>query len=301
MIAPGGRSLDVLLCTFRRPHVGATLASLDRQILPPDVRLRILVADNDVAPTGRDVVAAAAAGMRRPVVYLHAPARNIAVARNALLAASAADLVAFIDDDEIAAPDWLAQLLAALAASGADAVFGPTRAVYGPGAPDWMRRQEVHANRPARRRGIVETGHTCNALLRWRGTPWRDARFDEAFGRSGGEDTEFFFRLRGRGARFELAEAALVFEAVPPERASFAWLRARRFGMGRSYARCARPLPARLGLLAASTAKAAVCVAAALAPRRGATRRAWLLRATLHAGICAGCLAAGPGPARYGG
>ena len=35
-----------------------------------------------------------------------------------------------------------------------DAIFGPTKAVYGPGAPEWMRRQDHHSNIPQRRGGV---------------------------------------------------------------------------------------------------------------------------------------------------
>jgi succinoglycan biosynthesis protein ExoM len=295
-------TVDVLLCTFRRPEVAATLASLDAQALPPGVHLRILVADNDDTPSARDPVRAAAARVRHPVTYLHAPARNISVARNALLDAASADLVAFIDDDETASRDWLARLIAGLGKTGADAVFGPSVAIYGAGAPAWMRRADPHSNIPVHRAGLVETGHTCNGLLRWSGSPWQQERFDPRRGRSGGEDTEFFFRLRQRhGARLAIVEDALVFEPVAVGRLTLSWLRKRRFRMGRSYACGALGGPARLRLGAAAAAKAAVCLGAAGLrwPDRGA-RLSWLLRGVLHAGVCTGCLLPHGGPALYG-
>ena len=62
-------------------------------------------------------------------VYLHAPARNISIARNACLEAASAPLVAFIDDDEIARPGWLAGLVADMDAPNADVVFGKVAAL----------------------------------------------------------------------------------------------------------------------------------------------------------------------------
>jgi succinoglycan biosynthesis protein ExoM len=38
--------IDVGVCTYRRPAVSETLASLARQALPKEVRLRVIVADN---------------------------------------------------------------------------------------------------------------------------------------------------------------------------------------------------------------------------------------------------------------
>ena len=301
-MTPAALSVDVLLCTFRRPQVAATLGSLDAQALPAGLAMRVVVADNDDTPSARETVERAAASMRHPLTYLHAPARNIARARNACLDAATAELVAFIDDDETAAADWLARLIDRLESSGADAVFGPSEALYGPDAPGWMRLQDHHSNRPVRRDGMVETGHTCNALLRWAGTPWQRARFDLARGRSGGEDTEFFFRLRRQGARFEIAPDARVFEPVDPARLSLAWMRRRKFGMGRSYACRAGTPAARLRLLTGAAAKTAFCFAMAVvrSPDVGG-RSAWILRGALHAGVCAGCLSPAPGADLYGG
>ena len=45
------------------------------------------------------------------ITYVHAPARNISRARNACLALATAPLIAFIDDDEVASPQWLAALM----------------------------------------------------------------------------------------------------------------------------------------------------------------------------------------------
>lgn len=284
------RTIDVVVCTFRRPQVVGTLATLDAQELPSGAEMRIVVVDNDTAPTARQAVLARAEQMRFPVTYLHAPASNISLARNAGLDAAEADFVAFIDDDCLAERRWLASLLAAMETTGADAVFGPSRAVYGETAPEWMRAQDHHSNLPVRRGGEVRTGHTCNALLRWRDRPWQHQRFDLARGRSGGEDTEFFFRLHQFGARFEIADTAVVHEPVAADRQSLAWLRRRKFRMGQSYASSAKGIPARTALVAAACVKAAYCHLRAVVHHDAGARAFWLLRGALHAGVVAGCL-----------
>ena len=63
-------------------------------------------------------------------LYVHAPARNISIARNAALDAAQAPLVAFIDDDETATPLWLAALLECHQQTSATIIFGPVQAVY---------------------------------------------------------------------------------------------------------------------------------------------------------------------------
>ena len=96
-----GRDVDVCVCTFRRPSVARLLASLASQDLPAATHLRVIVADNDDIPSARETVMRAFADLGLEGVYLHAPARNISIARNACLNAARATLVAFIDDDEV--------------------------------------------------------------------------------------------------------------------------------------------------------------------------------------------------------
>lgn len=286
------RSVDILICTFRRPDVTRTLDSLAACTPPPDTRLRIIVVDNDDTPSARAVIEGAAAGHPLPVSYFHAPRRNISIARNACLDAADADWIALLDDDEYIETGWLVALLETAERAQVDGVFGPVLADYPLGTPNWIRARDYHSSRPQRRRGRVETGLTGNALLRWRNTPWQAERFDIARGRSGGEDTEFFFRLGRAGARFEICDAAIVREAVPEDRLSFDWLRRRRFRMGQSYVSSAPTLTSRLALGGKALAKTALCGGMALAcVANREWRNYWLLRGAMHAGICAGCIA----------
>jgi len=284
--------VDILICTFRRPEVVRTLESLAAMDGPADIAIRVVIADNDDTPSARDVVQGAAADLPWPIHYIHAPARNISVARNACLDAADADYIAFLDDDEWVAADWLSQLLATARSGGADAVFGPVIAAYDDTAPDWIRAGDYHSSYPVRRNGQVETGISGNALLRWGDdVQWTAERFDLARGRSGGEDTEFFFRLRRAGARFEICDAARAWESVPEARLSLRWLARRRYRMGQSYAVSATSNAQRIKLGLAAFGKAGYCAAAALlcAPAR-ARRNRWILRSLLHVGVCAGCL-----------
>ncbi|MEL6642162.1 MAG: glycosyltransferase family 2 protein [Pseudomonadota bacterium] len=288
-------SVDVTLCTFRRPIVRDALLSLEKLDLPAGVELRIIVADNDDSPSGEELVQTTADEMTTPVHYVHAPSRNISIARNAALEAATADWVAFIDDDEVAEPDWLARLLARAAETDADAIFGPAVAEYGPDAPDWMRRQDHHSNRPVYKAGAVEIGFTCNALVRWAGMPWVQQRFDLGKGKSGGEDVDFFFALKRMGATFDADEDAIVREAVHPSRLNLSWLLRRKFNAGSGHSSKAQSLAGRLRLGASATAKATYCglrmAAAGLSEDR---RNYWMLRGALHMGVVSGCFALQP-------
>jgi succinoglycan biosynthesis protein ExoM len=295
----GGAGVDVAICTFRRPSVTGTLASVAAQALPTSMTLRVIVADNDDTPSAREGVEAAARALGLRLTYVHAPARNISIARNACLEAAQADWLAFLDDDEEAAPGWLQGLLDCAQSEGADAVFGPALAIYPEGAPRWMARGDFHSNLPVRRAGKVETGHSCNALIRRAALP-ADLRFRPELGQSGGEDTDFFHRFGRSGARMAICDTALVTETVPPHRLRLGWLAERRFAEGRHYAGSAGRGRAALAL--SGLAKSALCLTLALPMALRPPKAArWALRGLFHAGVAAGAIAPNSRRRAYGG
>jgi len=284
-------NVDVGVCTFRRPAVAETLASLAQQALPARCALRVIVADNDEAPTAEALVREAADRLGLDLVYVHAPARNISRARNACLAAATGAFVAFLDDDETAAPSWLATLLAEAERGGWDAVLGPVRAVYGADAPGWLAAGDFHSTAPVVVGGRILKGYAGNVLIRRPTIAARGLRFDEALGRQGGEDDDFFYRLTDGGGRIGFAPDALAFEPVPPARASLRWLLTRSFRTGQTHgARLSQQVrgPARLAQAGLAAAKGGVCLAGAAATAWSPRARArWLVRGSLHAGAVA--------------
>ena len=284
-------ALDICVCTFRRLSLEATLRSLLDQALPEGLRVGILVIDNDDTPSAQTLVTRMAKGARLPMTYLHRPGRNISLARNAALEASAAPLLAFIDDDETAAPNWIGELMATRAATQAEVILGPVAAIYPAEAPDWMVRADIHATRPVWVRGEIRTGYSCNALIDRTDPGLAVARFDPALGRTGGEDSFYFRALTVAGARIAFAPEAWVQEPVAPERLSLRWLARRRLRMGQTHALSllAHDHRARLPAMAQASAKAAICAAMATAclPLRSRALRNGL-RACLHAGVVLG-------------
>ncbi len=89
------------ICTRDRPELLArSLESLARQTRPP---IEILVVDN--APA--DARTRALVANRFPSVrYLVEPVVGLDFARNRALASARGDVVAFLDDDAVAGPDW---------------------------------------------------------------------------------------------------------------------------------------------------------------------------------------------------
>ncbi|MCW5710831.1 glycosyltransferase family 2 protein [Shinella sp.] len=294
MTAPAPLRIDIAVCTFRRAALGDTLASLAALTVPAGVALRVIVADNDVQPSARPCAEAARKNLPMALAYVHCPAGNISLARNACLEAADADFLAFVDDDETVEPQWLENLLATATTAAADVVLGPVRARYGPDAPGWMRRGDFHSTRPVWVGGEIRTGYTCNVLLRLAAPAIAGRRFDHALGRSGGEDTAFFGEVHAAGGRIAFAGEAWVNEPVPPARARFSWLAQRRLRMGQTHGRLlAGRGTGRIGAAGLAAAKAGFCLAAATAfVLLPVQRNRFLLRGLLHAGVIGGLFGA---------
>lgn len=295
-------AVTAAICAFRRPGIVDTLRSLADQTLPEGLRLQVVVVENDDAPNLKQLIVREARALGLDLRYRHVPGRNISIARNACLDAARGRALLFIDDDEIAEPDWAARLVTAWRTSGAGVVFGPAYAVYPPNVPLWMRRNDFHSNIPTRNQGIVETGFSSNALLDLTDPRVRDARFDLAFGRTGGEDVDFFFRLHRAGVAMTITDDAIVREPVAADRLSIGWLVRRRRTVGAIYGTCASVgrNSHRIELAVRGGAKAGYCGLRALISVGNRERSIfWLMRGMFHAGVVSGCIAP-PRGANYG-
>ena len=130
-------------------------------------------------------------------------------------------MIAFIDDDEFPADDWLYQHFRLLKDSRASGILGPVRAHFDQETPSWLiksgllERREFVTGQKIPNSRFTRTG---NALL-WRSL-FADAedRFDPAYGKTGGSDAIFFKRMMRKGHQFLWCNDAVVYETVLPER-----------------------------------------------------------------------------------
>lgn len=225
--------VSVCICTYRRPHVCETVRSVLAQDVGPDDSFEIVVADDDPARSAEPALKEIAANAGRPVRYVVSAAQNVSHARNAALDAAAGEWIAFIDDDEIAQPGWLAALLRIQRQTAADIVKGHVEGVYPPGTPDWLRSADPFTRDYGDDGAPAKLLASGNVLFR-RALTANGARFDPQFGRSGGEDTDFFGRLRAAGARAVVARSAVVLEIVPASRVEVGYLRSRNRRAGQT-------------------------------------------------------------------
>ncbi|HZV11427.1 MAG TPA: glycosyltransferase family A protein, partial [Novosphingobium sp.] len=253
--------VDLAVCTYRRWSLMECLESIAAQDMRRLVDLRVIVADNNESPMMAEAVAHAARDLALPITYVHAPAKNISVARNACLDAAEGDWLLFIDDDEAARPNWLARLLARR--EEADVIFGVSEALMGAGAPGWMRSGAFHSNR-FNGNDKPHNGYTCNVAMRRAAIA--GLRFAPELGTVGGEDTLFFHEAMRRGLRFAYAPDAVVTEHIPDHRATLGWLLRRRFRSGQTHQMLlAREGRRAITVVPVAVFKVACCLLAALA------------------------------------
>jgi succinoglycan biosynthesis protein ExoM len=241
-------SVSLAIATQRRPQgLALAMRSTFLQQGVPLSALELIIVDNDEAGSARATVEALAAEAPFPVRYVHEPRPGVANARNAALAATRGDLIAFLDDDEEAAPGWLAALIGAQARYGADVVFGPVQAR----APERIQTHRLYLQQFFSREGPAEEGiiahyYGCgDSLIRRAALPHPTAAFSASRNETGGEDDYLFDSMKLAGARFAWSPDALVYEDPIPERLTLGYAMARAFayGQGPTYG-CATSDPA---------------------------------------------------------
>jgi succinoglycan biosynthesis protein ExoM len=207
--------ISVCICTFKRPMVVETIGSIfiQKTISPSDIE--IIVCDDDPDRSAREAVIPLTNNSPMPINYIVSGARNISLCRNACISAASGDWIAFVDDDEIAEPEWLSELLSAQRQHCAVVVKGFVRGVYPPETPEWI------ANSDPLTRDYGPTGTplrdigTGNVLFRREFAIGNGIAFDPKLGRTGSEDIDFFHRFRDLGAHIVSSRTAIVNEIVP--------------------------------------------------------------------------------------
>lgn len=162
-----------------------------------------VVNDGSTDETGR--IAA-----RYPFRTITTPRRGVSAARNEGLRAATGEIIAYVDADAEADPDWLSYLAAAYAESGVSAVGGPNpvppeddwvaKCVYrSPGGPTQVMLDDRHAEHiPGCNMSF--TKHALESI----------GGFDPIFTKAG-DDVDICWRLLDRGHRIGFHPSAVVW------------------------------------------------------------------------------------------
>lgn len=225
---PGPDKLMVVaICTRNRPRMlERCLASLTGLAPPPGWHWQLMVVENDTEARAQAVVEAAGARAGMEIAYRRQPILGIPHVRNMAIDAAlemGADWLAFVDDDETVAEDWLAEMTGAIADHEADVIEGPVYFDGSQGSLEWIGEYKYLFEEGTRR----DRASTANVALSVRLVAPPPAglglRFDERLRFTGGSDTEFFTRATAAGAMIVWSKRPRVVEHLPPGRLTFGW------------------------------------------------------------------------------
>ena len=201
--------------------------------LRTSANISVLVVDNDAeARQGFKLCQHLAPDYRWPLKAVIEPQRGIAAARNRLVSEalrSETQFIAMIDDDEWPGPNWISHFLETQKQTDADILQGSILFVRDHARPG-PTSDICHATGP-----VEMLEGAGNLLIRRQvfeqtPTPW----FDPAFGLTGGEDLDFFVRLKRAGYRFGWANEAVVFGRETAMRRGLGWTVRRAYSNGNS-------------------------------------------------------------------
>jgi succinoglycan biosynthesis protein ExoM len=225
--------LTVAVPTFRRPGMlGDCIASLLPQLRDG---VEVLVVDNDPAGSARGQVDSYVHPQLR---YVHEPKAGVVRARNRAVAESAGRYLAFIDDDEIAGPGWVAALLRHVEMNVAASFGRVVPRFLSPVEPGLEALLEDLYTRDLRRAADDDISG------RWSYVGTGNSLFDKAacfpepdpfsahLNATGGEDVWLVKALVERGLVMRWNPEAVVEEQVAADRATLAYAQSRRLSQG---------------------------------------------------------------------
>jgi hypothetical protein len=236
----GVTSVVIAAHTWQRSAdlAGAVASVLSQEPAPHEV---VVAVDNN--PDLHEWVRSQLPGV---ITVDHRGPRGASATRNAGARAASGAVLAFLDDDAVARPGWLQDLIAPLNRLDVIGVGGHTEPVWPGPAPEWMPEEFLWVV-GASYRGLPETaGPVRNVwsenMAVTRSNFWAVGGFREDFGKtdhvSSPEDTDFCIRLAGalnRGTWW-YEPSARVGHKVPPDRCTlrfFLW-RCRNEGQGKA-------------------------------------------------------------------
>ena len=241
----GGVSTSVAVCTYNRcDYLHSALLSVRDQL--GDAHEAIVI-DNGSSDRTREVVETLMAEMPS-LRYVEEPRLGLSHARNRAIEVAQGDLIAFLDDDAVADPTWLAATLDAFAAHpDAAAIGGRVDLIWPDGRrpawlPDGFERSYAGTDFGVEPRRLIFPETPVGANMAFRRSVLRDlGGFNVHLGRKGrqlisGEEQELFQRIAGKDLEVWYDPEAGVGHHVIPDRVNRRWVLRRCFYQGWSMA-----------------------------------------------------------------
>lgn len=234
------RKIVIGVTTFERPQLlRRTLKAI--AALKCTCEIHVFVADNSFEKQSGIAVVneVRELGFPFPLSAFAVSGRGFTYPRNALLSCAFEEGdfegIALVDDDQRPEPNWLQELIDMQKALNADIVAPVVMPEFEKPPSIWARTSQTYF-RDASADGLVSTLSGDGGILLMRratllvAKPW----YNQAFGMTGGADSDLFQRLKDKGARFARAPHSVIHEFYPISRMSLAWAFKRAYRGGNS-------------------------------------------------------------------
>lgn len=221
------------LGTYNRPSMLTNcLRSLSKLEIPIGYDVELMLVDNDANQSSKMIFGHWILQFNYPISYHFMPQRGIASMRNVVLDAvitRKASMVAFLDDDETAQPNWLVRMLDIMQRFDADVVHGRVERFLPKETPNWLIKGGFFESKHRATGLIRKSASTSNVLFKSRLIDEMGLRFHLALNMCGSSDTHLFAAATRMGAKIVWCDEALIQEYFPASRANASWIRKRAF------------------------------------------------------------------------
>ena len=220
----------ISVCTCMRPKMlKNALLSIEKLIVPDDIKIEILVVDNDKNQSAKSIVEEIAPKLNLKVNYFVEEKRGISNARNRVLDEATilgASHILFFDDDELLTPNVLVEHIKMYNNTNwAHIISGPTPNKFDDNCPDYIKKHMVFKQKTTKKTGLKRkscaSGNVFFPLSIYKK---HLIKFDSEYVFIGGEDGDFFSKAQKVGYNIVWCNEAIIEEIIPPARANLNYI-----------------------------------------------------------------------------
>lgn len=240
ILKPKLEHIVIACCTYKRPLLlKQSINSLLCLALPDDIKIEILIIDNDQKQSAKNIVAKYQECSVVKIHYIVEDRLGLACVRNAALKKAlelGASHLLFIDDDEIATKNWLINHIDFYNRYQDISISsGPTYKKFEKEYPHYITNNNLFKRTSTKKLGQYrKCCATGNVLFPLSVVTENGIYFSEEFNFLGGEDGDFFVRASNAGFNIGWNSSAINYEIIGDERAKLEWLFNRSYKDGYS-------------------------------------------------------------------
>jgi len=217
-------------CTCKRPKMlEKAIKSIEQLFLPKDIKVEILVCDNDINESGRKTVEEVLKNFKLKINYVVEKERGIASARNRVLNEAVklnASHILFFDDDEIFEKNCLIKHIEMYENNEQAYISsGLTKNKFADNLPKHVTKNLVFKQRTTKKTGMIRTYCASgNVFFPVSLVKDYDTYFSLEYKFMGGEDGDFFGRASKKGFTIVCNNEAIVYEMISEARGNINWI-----------------------------------------------------------------------------